>query len=263
MASDRRDDRGGNVGERLRIALARSPKAYQLARRPYGLGRYLLRRPHEAAYAAFKLFPDRTGLFLDVGANAGMSAYSFRIFRAGNPILSIEPNPFHEGDLRFVGRIVRRFDYRICAAGAEHQRLTLHVPVFNGVPLTTEASLLAEEVWGSHSLRRRLGPRMDGARFAVVEREVRVVPLDDMQLEPSFVKLDVQGFETEALLGLLRTIERARPVIMVETPSSETRDLLDAREYAAHTYDDGQGALVAETPGTTNVLFVPTDRRVA
>jgi len=52
--------------------------------------------PHEPDFAFFERFSDESGLFLDVGANAGMSAVSFRIFNKCAPILSLEPNPIHE-----------------------------------------------------------------------------------------------------------------------------------------------------------------------
>ena len=71
----------GVLRDRSKVALTRSPALYRLARRPYAAARYALRRPHDPDYGAFALFPDRRGLFLDVGANAGMSALSFRVFR--------------------------------------------------------------------------------------------------------------------------------------------------------------------------------------
>jgi hypothetical protein len=76
--------------------------------------------------------------------------------------------------------------------------MTLHVPVYRGVPITAEASLLREQVLGSSSLRKRLGARMDGADFEVVARTVPVRPLDDLGVQAAFVKLDVQGYERRA-----------------------------------------------------------------
>jgi hypothetical protein len=55
------------------------------------------------------------GLFLDVGANVGQSAMSFRIFNRQARILSIEPNPDLEPDLRIV-RLVGRCDYLMVSA---------------------------------------------------------------------------------------------------------------------------------------------------
>lgn len=238
----------------MKVALTRSPRLYALARRPYATGRYLLRRPHESDFAALALF-DGDGPFLDVGANAGMSAFSFRVFKRRSPIVSIEPNPFHEADLRWTGRVVRRFEYRLWAAGSEDRTMTLHVPVFRGVPLTTEASLIPEEVTGSPSLRERLGDRMDGPEFEVVAREVPVRRLDALGLSPAFLKLDVQGSEYDALLGLRATIERSRPVVMIESCGQDSHELLTGYGYEAYSYDRERHELVPPRRGEVNTFF--------
>lgn len=250
------------VQDRLKVALTRSPRLYDLARRPYALARFAARRPHDADYRAFGLF-GREGTFLDVGANAGMSALSFRVFRRRDPIVSIEPNPFHERDLRFAGRVVRRFDYRMWAAGSQDTTLELHVPVFRGVPLTTEASLHHASVVGSTSLRARLGDRMDSADFAVVAREVPVRRLDALGLSPAFLKLDTQGSEHAALVGLEASLERGRPVVMVESAGGDVHALLGELGYEACAYDAAAHRLTWDRGGEVNTFFVAgADRQV-
>lgn len=243
------------VRDQLKVALTRYPALYEQSRRPYAVGRFWLGRPHEADYGAFGLFAQRRGVFLDVGANAGMSALSFRVYNQTCPIVSVEPNPFHERDLRFVSRLVKPFAYRMWAAGDTDGELTLHVPLYRGVPITAEASLLREQVQSSSSLRRRLGARMDGADFEITARSVPVRPLDCLALDAAFVKVDVQGFERRALLGLRRTIERCRPVLLVERPEPDVDALLTAWGYAPHEFAGGR-----LTPGVadrTNTVYLP------
>lgn len=245
--------------DRAKVMLTRSPAMYAAARRPYAVGRFWLRRPHDEDYGVFGLFAGRPGPFLDVGANAGMSALSFRIYNRATPIISIEPNPFHEDDLRFAGRLARPFTYRLWAAGDEDGEMTLHVPVYRGVPLTTEASLVRAEVLESPSLRDRLGDGMDGPDFEVAARAVPVRRLDVLGVDPAFVKLDVQGFEHAALVGLRDTLARARPVLLVETPGDDVRALAAGLGYVACSYLPQRRALVAEVPGRINTVFVPGD----
>jgi FkbM family methyltransferase len=243
------------IRDRLKVALTAQPRLYDAARRPYALARYALRRPHDPDYAAFALFPDLAGLFLDVGANSGMSAYSFRIARRHDPILSIEPNPFHARDLRFVSRFAQPFEFRICAAGREHGTMLLHIPTFKGVPLTTEASLIREQVESSPSLRERLGPRMDTSDFVLHSVEVPIIPLDALRLAPAFVKLDVQGFELAALEGLHDTLRTHRPPVMLECPGSPEVSFLAQFGYEPFTYDGESRRLRPGLDGAVNAIF--------
>jgi hypothetical protein len=121
-----------SLGSRARVALAAQPRLYHAARRATELARYALRKPHEPEFAAFGLFPDSTGLFLDIGANSGASALSFRIYNKLSPILSIEANPFHRSDLEQLKRLLQGFDYRLAAAAEHPGELTLWVPFFGG-----------------------------------------------------------------------------------------------------------------------------------
>lgn len=244
--------------ERLKNELTRWPGLYERSRRPYAVGRFWMRRPHDDDYRVFGMFPERrTGVFLDVGANAGMSALSFRIYNKRCPIVSVEPNPFHEADLRFVGRLARPFTYRLWAAGARESELTLHVPVYRGVPITAEASLLREQVEGSSSLRKRIGDGgMASADLEIVARTVPVKPLDRLGVHPAFIKLDVQGFEHQALIGLTDTIARARPVLLVERPEPDVDALLSEWGYGPHELDGDR--LRPGPSDRTNTVYLPS-----
>jgi FkbM family methyltransferase len=211
------------------------------------------RRPHEPDFAAFALFPEREGLFLDVGANLGSSALSFRLFNKRSPILSIEPNPFHERDLRFVKRLLRNFDYELFAAGDARGEATLHVPVYKGLALTGEASLLEPD-------GRPWWAQQQGVE-AVETRELRVPvrPLDELGLNPDFVKIDVEGAEEAVLRGLTQTIERARPVLLLERSdrADAVDELLQAAGYAAHVYN-GNRLQPFGGERVTNVFYLPS-----
>jgi FkbM family methyltransferase len=242
--------------ERLKVELMRFPGVYASSRRPYATARFLARRPHDGDYAAFGLFPRSEGLFLDVGANAGMSSMSLRLYQRRAEIFAVEPNPYHEADLRWTGRLVGRFRYGIFAAGEAPGRFPLHIPFYRGVPITAEASLQRSAVAESPSLRATLGARMDSSAFRIEEIEVEVRRLDDLDLHPAFVKLDVQGHEHAALQGMAGTLERDAPPALIEGPSPETMALMSDLGYQPYRYDRAARRLVALSGTPTNVMFV-------
>ena len=65
--------------------------------------------PHDQSYYALRHFIKAApnGLFLDVGANDGISALSFRKFDKRYSILSLEPNIMHEPALKKIGQEIR------------------------------------------------------------------------------------------------------------------------------------------------------------
>lgn len=241
-------------------------RAYPIARRAWQISQYALRRPitHGEDFAAFARFPERTGLFLDVGASSGTSAMTFRVFNRHNPILSIEPNAILERELRFLKQIVPRFDFRIAAAGDERGTMTLFVPFYRGVPLTAYSSSSRDDLVDERGgLRDRLGDRVDSPHFHVGEVTAELLPLDDLALSPDFVKIDVEGAELRVLRGLSDTLQRSRPILLIERSGDfeAIRDLLAGSNYLPYSYWPDVGRFVAfdAVPPGVNVFFLQRD----
>lgn len=77
-------------------------------------------------------------------------------------------------------------------------------------------------IWDSKGVSDRSGSLSfrDGMGFASKldeqgEREIEVVTIDDLGIEPSIIKIHVEGAEYSVLKGAYRTIARCRPLIMV------------------------------------------------
>jgi FkbM family methyltransferase len=249
------------VKSRIKLALTRSPRLYAAARRWLMVGRYLMRKPHEADFAGFRHFRSRQGQFLDIGANTGQSALSFRIFDRARPILSIEPLPQHERDLRMVKRLIPRFEYVMCAAGDVPGTETLRIPSYNGIELTGEATMSADGAGGSAWAIDQLGSDAQD-ELEVTEIEVEVRRLDDLGLAPALIKMDVEGFELPALRGLERTLAEHRPVLMIERSDKheEVRGYLEGLGYATFAYDASSDTFAPlGAQAALNAFFVPSD----
>ena len=74
---------------------------------------------------------------------------------------------------------------------------------------------------GLGNFREKVGlkhhPENCGASHVVADGDIQLIPLDALNLvNIDLIQLDVEGFEHRALLGAKHTIERDRPVLMVE-----------------------------------------------
>lgn len=170
--------------------------------------------PHEKSYYGFKhLATRKDGLFLDVGANNGLSALGFRHLVPHYRILSIEANRFHEPSLRRLKRKLRGFDYVITAAGHENSEFTLYTAMYGDIALHTGASLNLDYL--KKGLEKYF-PKRVVKRLTYNQQIVKVIKLDDLHVKPDIIKTDAEGFDFEVLVGLRETIAENRPSILVE-----------------------------------------------
>jgi FkbM family methyltransferase len=246
-----------------RRALAAWPALYRWAERAHDLSRFVFGRAHDPDFEWYRHAPAPAAgkIFLDVGANTGMSALAFRRHDRRTPILSIEANPALAGALRNVKRLIRGFDYKLAAAGAERARMTLYTPVYRGTPLSGEASLqrptAADVFWIEQNV-----PDLDERDFEVRATEVEVIPLDDLRLRPAHVKIDVEGTELEVVRGLQRTLQEHKPSVLVERTDcfEEMRELLAGLGYSPRRYDRDSHALKPYAgEAVQNVFFIAAD----
>ena len=195
--------------------------------------------PHDKSYYGFShLVHAGDGLFLDVGANDGISALGFRHIHSDYRIISIEPNLCHERSLRKLKRRLPRFEYKLLGAGRERSQMTLFIPIFNGVPIYTVASLRKEHV--QTTMEEQHLPEVKDKSIVIVEYKVDIVPIDSLNLKPDIIKIDTEGFDYEVLMGLQTTIDENRPSVLIEyNPEliNELEKYFNARDYALFTYD--------------------------
>jgi FkbM family methyltransferase len=227
--------------------------------------------PHDKSYNAFRHFIacKPSGLFLDVGANDGISILSFRKFDRNYRILALEPNPLLEPALRKIKSKDPAVEYRMVGAGAAPALLQFFVPIYHGIPLHTFTSSAREQV--EAAVAKNFGKSVLNA--VQIERfECAVIPLDDLEVDPTIVKIDAEGFDYSVLLGLAETIARARPFIVTELASDQSTKIkgyFDKLGYVLLVYnilDDyfdedvhSYQEVVAATSGHRNVFAVPQE----
>jgi FkbM family methyltransferase len=225
--------------------------------------------PHDKSYNALKHFVAAmpSGLFLDIGANDGISALSFRKFSKSYRILSLEPNTLLEPGLKRIKAIDPLFDYRMLGAGSAPARIAFFMPVYRGVLLHTFTSGSRDQV--QHAIKKQFGAGV--ARHITIEAvNGEVVRPDDLQLDPAIVKIDAEGFDYDILLGLAETISRSRPFIVIEVAWAEQgqiEGLLKTHDYVLTGYDISADCFAANPdmlrsrmPKQRNFFAIPRER---
>jgi FkbM family methyltransferase len=214
--------------------------------------------PHERDYYGLQLLlkdSSSGGLFLDVGANDGVSALSFRKINSNCAIYSLEPNPMHRRSLERLKKRLQKFDYQLCAAGDEPGRTTLTIPMLRGLPLHSASFCLPEQ----RKVLEADFPPAVARRLQYVTETVPVVRIDDLNLSPTVAKVDAEGYDERIIHGMQETIRRCRPILMIEN-NPLTRDniarFLAPFGYSMWEYNHNQRRLFPYSgKPTRNVFF--------
>jgi FkbM family methyltransferase len=199
--------------------------------------------PHEQDYWGFRLLasgkPD--GLFLDLGANAGHSARGFMKIVPGWRVLSIEANPAHQRTLHRIALAHQNFRFLIRAIDRiSNEFKTIHVPYYRGLAMHSSAAMTLEDARSGIELSF---PRhLENITYA--QMRVETITIDDLNVQPNIIKLDIQGKELAALQGAEATLRNCSPDLLVElvlNPAPIVEFLRD-RGYEAYEYDHSRAA---------------------
>lgn len=144
-----------------------------------------------------KIFP-YSGQFLDIGANVGL--YTINLAHNFEEIIAVEPNPVNAYILK-KNIELNHFDHiKVLEVASWNRVETLY---FNQMAYDTLASNARVQVTPStYSVNKP---------FSVLG-----VPLDDYDLHPNFIKMDIEGAEFDAIYGLTETLDRSKPLMLIE-----------------------------------------------
>lgn len=182
----------------------------------------------------------------DVGCNAGgLALMMSRLVGPRGIVLAFEASP----------RIVDKTHYNLVKAGC-HNVTLFHRAVWHST------GALVNMAAGSH-----LNDRIEEGATGM---SVRTVALDDLaaagDFRPSFIKMDIEGAELDALRGMPRLLAEVRPVLVLEQSPDDMRchALLTEAGYLAVDLSTYRRITRAEHfgrgAGVANVLFVARER---
>jgi FkbM family methyltransferase len=196
---------------------------------------------------------ERSEVSLDVGVLWG--AFTQRMAPVSLHCHAFEANP---EQIRFLRRCFKK-------------KVTIH-----HIALSDRCGSLRIRVPVRVSGRATVEPanRLDG--LAVREYEVPCAPFDDLGItNVGFAKIDVEGHEPSVLGGMLLTLERYMPTLLVEIETRHNADsfrevaaTLRPLGYGAFVYSEGTvksvaDVVVRQAGGASNYLFVHESRREA
>jgi FkbM family methyltransferase len=214
--------------------------------------------PHERDFEVIRLLNKYENSFVDVGANQGQCIESILIFRPNAQIVAFEANPCLAEKLR--RRYAARPNIRIYPTGLGDRpgEFSLYIPSYNGYVYDGLASFDrdASEGWLSNAIYG-----FKKSKHTVHEVQCKSETLDSFHLAPDFLKIDVQGWEYNVLIGARETLAQHEPVLLIEIYDDSRIDAL-LREHGYWEYYLNKGRLVAgRGPDPLNLLFV-TERRI-
>ena len=210
-------------------------------------------------FEIFAGLEDVDGLCLDIGANRGHSAISVLRQTRRMRVLSVEPNKTYRWSLILICLLHPwRFRFRLFAAVDETAQQVLHIPGVRNSGLGTQASLDASEFGRSHICERLAEAGFDALDETAYRRlTVKVAPMDALKLSPDIVKIDVEGFEQQALTGMGETLGRCLPALLIELNHPHRwMPFLKELGYSFYFYDTSSGSLKVfrQTPGLVNLF---------
>ena len=202
---------------------------------------------------------------LDVGSNDGTSIRMFRRYFPLVKIIAIDPI----ATPRFKSKNVTLIK---SAVSEKEGSRTLVTPIVNGKQLTQYSSFYKEK------MITQICSDMDlvEAEVSTIVNEVNFNTIDNLGIDPFFIKIDVEGAELEVLKGSLNVINKCNPVILVEIQNGNSyeaiKELLSDYGYINISSDEKSRKLISKdsiTPisnfeeGTNNYVWINPSKPVS
>lgn len=171
---------------------------------------------------------------IDIGANVGTISIALALLFPGSDIHAFEPNPYAQKRLRqnLLLNSINNLTIHKQAVGSTQELLDFHH---------------YDDISGDIGLSSFIKSRKLAQKAHI--KPVEVMTLDTFEsdfIKPiSVIKIDVQGFEAEVILGSEKIIQRHRPVIILEHEDNNLASDADAQRtkqelkshFSRHQYE--------------------------
>lgn len=165
---------------------------------------------HKIEFAVAQVPVEKRMLAIDIGGHVGL--WSMWLQKMFSKVVAFEPLEIHY-DLFVRNVTMTNVTLHRVALGVEEKLIDIRVPT--------------EMTGNAHTVNA--SPRHPGMKTYVphpdehtIVKGIEMHRLDEYDLQPDFIKIDVEGLERDVVAGGERTIKRAKPIMIVEQKGNES-----------------------------------------
>lgn len=195
--------------------------------------------PHEKDFLGMKLVCKniKNEIFLDIGANLGISTMGFRQMGFVNKIYIFEPNyEIYKKYLIPLKKKNSNIYLKNYALGDKNQVKSFFVPYFKNNPIHYFGSFDKKYIVSSIKMTF---PKLFN-QIIIKKKKIKIRKFDNsnINIKPHFIKIDVEGYDHVVIKGLMKTINKYNPIILVEYNVENFHLILKyLRNYKPYVYN--------------------------
>lgn len=172
--------------------------------------------PHEKDYYGIRhlLNNNINDTIIDVGGNLGISSMGFRQLGYDNKILIFEPNTYIYN--QYIKRnLIKKYKNILgfnFALGSRLETKNFYYPYYKNKCIHYFCSFDKNYILNSIKITFRK------KKIKIIKRPIKIKVFDKLKLKhtPKLIKIDVEGHDYEVIRGMISTIKKNKPVILVE-----------------------------------------------
>ncbi len=195
----------------------------------------LLKRVHDDDFKLMKWFqPSSDQVFVDIGSNRGEAITSMLIMnKSKTKIIGFEPN--FQIFKKLEGYLSKEKNVILHNLGLGNSQTSkkLYTPIYLKWIFDGLASFKYE--YAKNWLQNRMYFFRENF-LLISESNCNIETLDNLNLNPYFIKIDVQGFEPEVLEGAKETLTKHTPILLIESLNKECAEYLMPLGYKFYSY---------------------------
>ena len=181
--------------------------------------------PHEKDFHGIKLLlkSNKSNLFLDVGANNGISSLGFRRLGYENPIYMFEPNIFIYK--KFLKKFKVRNNFKVFnfGLGEKNEIKNIFFPFYKKVCLHYFGS--SEKKYIIDSIKLTSPNYLHKIKIEKTQMALRKYDTLNIKKKIDFIKIDVEGHDLHVLKGMKKSIKKFNPIILVEYNTENFKEI--------------------------------------